>query len=108
MSKAFTREDVDPPERSGRKRSASGLPPGAVNYISARGARRLQKDLTKQRARGESPERVAELEAILASITIVDPPGNPTKDIGFGSTITAREDDGEDRTYTVVGVDELN
>src|SRR4051794_10555261 len=32
MSRAFIREDVDPPERSGRLRSASGLPPGATNY----------------------------------------------------------------------------
>jgi hypothetical protein len=38
MSRAFVKEDVDLPERSGRKRSASGLPPGATNYISARGA----------------------------------------------------------------------
>src|SRR5205814_5816772 len=37
MSRAFVKEDVDPPERSGRKRSASGLPPGATNYITARG-----------------------------------------------------------------------
>jgi hypothetical protein len=35
MSRAFIKEDVDPPERSGRKRSASGLPPGATNYITA-------------------------------------------------------------------------
>jgi len=36
----FIKEDVDLPERSGRKRSASGLPPGATNYITARGAKR--------------------------------------------------------------------
>ena len=45
MSRAFVKEDVDPPERSGRKRSASGLPPGATNYITARGAKRLREEL---------------------------------------------------------------
>jgi hypothetical protein len=34
VSRAFIKEDVDLPERSGRKRSASGLPPGATNYIT--------------------------------------------------------------------------
>jgi hypothetical protein len=49
MSRAFIKEDVDPPERSGRKRSASGLPPGATNYITARGARRLGDELNQLR-----------------------------------------------------------
>ena len=44
MSRAFVKEDVDLPERSGRKRSASGLPPGATNYITARGAKRLRDE----------------------------------------------------------------
>ena len=50
MSRAFVKEDVDPPERSGRKRSASGLPPGATNYITAHGAKRLREELNKLRA----------------------------------------------------------
>jgi hypothetical protein len=45
MSRAFIKEDVDLPERSGRKRSASGLPPGTTNYITARGAKRLRDEL---------------------------------------------------------------
>ena len=48
------KEDVDLPERSGRKRSASGLPPGAINYISARGAKRLRDELEKLRAAGNA------------------------------------------------------
>ena len=47
MSRAFVKEDVDPPEQSGRKRSASGLPPGATNYITARGEKRLREELQK-------------------------------------------------------------
>ncbi len=50
MSRAFVKEDVDLPERSGRKRSASGLPPGATNYITAHGVKRLRDELEKLRA----------------------------------------------------------
>src|SRR5215471_3292935 len=74
MSRAFVKEDVDPPERSGRKRSASGLPPGATNYITARGAKRLRDELKKLRAAGDSSEHILELEQILASGHVVDPP----------------------------------
>jgi len=45
MSRAFVKEDVDLPERIGRKRSASGLPPGATNYITAPGAKRMRAAL---------------------------------------------------------------
>jgi len=57
VSRAFIKEDVDPPERSGRKRSALGLPPGATNYITARGAKRLRDELDKLRAANASSER---------------------------------------------------
>jgi hypothetical protein len=60
MSRAFVKEDVDPPERSGRKRSASGLPPGATNYITARGAKRLRDELQKLRAANAVSERVTD------------------------------------------------
>ncbi len=66
MSRAFIKEDVDLPERSGRKRSASGLPPGAINYITARGAKRLRDELQKLRPANAVSERVTELEQILA------------------------------------------
>ena len=61
MSRAFVKEDVDLPERSGRKRSASGLPPGATNYITARGAKRLRDELQKLRAANANSERIIEL-----------------------------------------------
>src|SRR5438046_6472744 len=77
MSRAFIKEDVDPPERSGRKRSASGLPPGATNYITARGAKRLQDELKKLRVANASSERSIELEQILASRRVVDVPKAP-------------------------------
>ena len=108
MSRAFIKEDVDPPERSGRKRSASGLPPGATNYITARGARRLRDELKKLRATNSSRERIIELEEILASAHIVDPANAPSNSVTFGATVTARDKEGGTATFTIVGVDELN
>jgi transcription elongation GreA/GreB family factor len=108
MSRAFVREDVDPPERSGRKRAASGLPPGAVNYITARGAARLRDELTKLRDAGKNAERIADLDRILGSVKIVDPPDAQSKSVSFGATVTVRDEEGKTETYTVVGVDELD
>ena len=108
MSRAFVKEDVDPPERSGRKRSASGLPPGATNYITARGAKRLRDELQKLRAVNASSERSIELEHILASVHVVDPPDAASNSVGFGATVTVKDEKGLTEIYTVVGVDELD
>lgn len=108
MSRAFIKEDVDPPERSGRKRSASGLPPGATNYITARGAERLRQELERLRAAKTSRERTVELEQILASVQVVDAPGVPGNSVVFGATVTLKDKKGATETFTVVGVDELN
>jgi hypothetical protein len=108
MSRAFVKEDVDLPERSGRKRSASGLPPGATNYITARGAKRLRDELQKLRAANADTKRVAELEQILTSIHVVDPPDPASNSIGFGATVTVKDKKGGTETYTVLGVDELD
>ena len=108
MSRAFVKEDVDPPERSGRKRSASGLPPGATNYITVRGAKRLRDELNKLRAANAGNERIMELENILASIHVVDPPDAALNSVGFGATVTVQDEKGLTETYTIVGVEELD
>ena len=108
MSRAFIKEDVDPPERSGRKRSASGLPPGATNYITARGAKRLRDELNELRAANASSERITELEHILASGHVVDPSDAPSNSVTFGATVTVEDEKGASETFTIVGVDELN
>ena len=108
MSRAFVKEDVDPPERSGRKRSASGLPPGATNYITARGAKRLREELQKLREANNDMERIVEVERILESIHIVDPPHAPSNNVTFGATVTVQDKTGVTETFTIVGVDELN
>jgi transcription elongation GreA/GreB family factor len=108
MSRAFVKEDVDLPERSGRKRSASGLPPGATNYITARGTKHLRDELEKLRAANTDIKRVAELEQILASVHVVDPPDPASNSVAFGATVTVKDKKGRTETYTVVGVDELD
>ena len=108
MSRAFIKEDVDLPERSGRKRSASGLPPGATNYVTARGAKRFRDELQKLRAANAGSERVAELEQILASVRVVDPPDPASNSVSFGATVTVKDEKSLTETYTVVGVDELD
>jgi transcription elongation GreA/GreB family factor len=108
MSRAFVKEDVDLPERSGRKRSASGLPPGATNYITACGAKHLRDELQNLRTANTNSTRVAELEQILASIHVVDPPDPASNSVGFGATVTLEDKKGRTETYTVVGVDELD
>ncbi len=108
MSKAFTKEDVEPPERSGRVRAASGLPPGAVNYITAAGARRLQQELDAHRRSGAGVHaQIDELAQILASVTIVALPEEDDGTVCFGATVTLRDQAGAVETYRIVGVDEL-
>jgi transcription elongation GreA/GreB family factor len=108
MSRAFIKEDVDLPERSGRKRSASGLPPGATNYMTARGAKRLRDELNKLRAAKATSERVVELEQILASVQVVSAPDALSNSVTFGATVTVKDKKGRTETYTIVGVDELD
>jgi transcription elongation factor GreB len=108
MSRAFVKEDVDPPERSGRKRSASGLPPGATNYITAPGAKRLRNELQKLRAANANSQQVTQLEQILTSVHVVDPPDPASNSVGFGATVTVKDEKGLIETFTVVGVDELD
>jgi transcription elongation factor GreB len=108
MSRAFVKEDVDPPERSGRKRSASGLPPGATNYITARGAKHLHDELQKLRAANANSERIAELEQIQASVHVVDTPDPGSNSVAFGATVTVKDKKCRTETYTIVGVDELD
>ena len=108
MSRAFIKEDVDLPERSGRKRSASGLPPGATNYITARGAKRLRDELNKLREANATSERIIELEQILASVHVVEPPDPASNSVAFGATVTVKDKNGLTETYAVVGVDELD
>jgi transcription elongation GreA/GreB family factor len=107
MSRAFVKEDVDPPERSRRARRASGLPPGATNYITAGGAQRLREELATLRRDPEAnADRIAELQDVLGSLTIVDT-ADGGEGIAFGARVTVRGADGNERAFRIVGVDEV-
>ena len=108
MSRAFVKEGFDPPERSGRVRSASGLPPGATNYMTLAGATRLRQKLEKLRGSKKDAGRITGLEQMLGSVTVVEAPTDPGKDISFGARVTVRDASGQLTTYRVVGVDELD
>src|SRR5690349_779865 len=123
MSKAFTRESDDVPERPGR-RPVSSLPPGKKNYLTPTGARRLQEELSQlievERPRIPSPtgnveaqrklekvdERIFRLQQSIQSAVVVEPPAKPWEQVHFGATVTVRDTRGEEETYRIVGVDE--
>ena len=105
MSKAFTKEDDSELERNTRMRSISGLPPGALNYMTASGARRLKGELA---GIGDTQsERAAEIQRILDSATIVDPPSEPPEEVLFGTAVEVQNAEGHSRMFRIVGVNEI-
>ena len=68
----------------------------------------MRDEREKLRAANTNSERVAELEQILASVHVVDPPDEPSNSVGFGATVTVKDRKGRTETYIVVGVDELD
>ncbi len=49
-----------------------------------------------------------ELEQILASVHVVDPPDAPVNSVTFGATVTVKDKKDATETFTIVGVDELD
>ena len=84
------------------------MPPGATNYITACGAKRLREELEELRAANPHTERVRDLEQILASLHVVDPRGTPPDRIVFGARVTLKDKEGARKAYTILGVDELD
>ncbi len=126
MSKAFTREDDDRPERPSVRRAASPLPPGAKNFITPTGERKIRDELDqlnslKQQGTttlsGTSAEaipladlesRIQQLKLTLASVVVSPPPAEPWDQVRFGATVTTRESDGTETRYRIVGVEEVD
>ena len=108
MSRAFVKEDTDIPERSARTRSDSGLPPGALNYMTASGARRLRQRLATLRSNSaDNSSEIARLDHILASVTVIESPAVWPASVALGATVTIRYSDGQAETCRIVGVDEV-
>ena len=126
MSKAFTRESDDLPDRPILARRSSPLPPGAKNYLTPDGARRLGEELERllhvERSRlvaapdaGDAQrqlqilnQRIHHLQQSLQSAVVVPPPAVREDRIRFGATVTVREQNGAESIYRIVGVDETD
>lgn len=126
MSKAFTRESDDLPDRPAVARPASALPPGAKNYMTADGARRLQDELERllqverpQLAASSNPQdareklqaldqRILQLQESVQSAVVVPPPAVQEDRVKFGALVTVRDRQGEESRYRIVGTDEID
>ena len=106
MSRAFVKEDAEVAERSSRRRAESGLPPGALNYMTAAGAERFRARLAHLRGADQKDgAEIARLESVLASATVVEPRSHP-ESVTFGALVTVQLADGSVESYRIVGVDE--
>jgi len=126
MSKAFTRESDDLPERPTLPRLPSLLPPGVKNYLTPDGARRLQEELNQLVESGrpkaattpdssnegqhlqELAQRIHHLQQCLHAAEIVPPPAAPWDRVHFGATVTVRNGSGGESCYRIVGVGETD
>jgi transcription elongation factor GreB len=111
MSKAFTRESDDLPERPALKRPASALPPGAKNYFTQGGVDKLRRELEELASATDSPsvrQRISEIQQSLQSAVVTPPPPPPWGQVLFGATVTVRDQQGGEITYRIVGVDETD
>ena len=126
MSKAFTRESDDLPDEPVNPRLPSLLPPGAKNYLTSGGARRLHEELERliqverpQLARSADENdakrqlltldhRIRQLQQSLESAVVVPPPLAPEDRIRFGATVKVRDSSGAESRYRIVGVDETD
>lgn len=124
MSKAFTKESDDGPEPLGPV-AASALPPGAKNYITPDGERRMRetlehlRDVERPALAGRSDpdareplrqvdRRIQQLQAVLASVEVVPPPASGEGRVRFGSWVEVLEPDGATARYQIVGVEEVD
>ena len=135
MSRGFTKEDdaQTPPIIPPR----AALPPGTPNYVTPVGLELLRAELATleaERAQAEADRsndtdrthrlslyngRLALLLERLGSAKVVDPAGQPAKEVRFGATVTLRTvsggnqrpaaaKEGCERQFTIVGVDEAD
>src|SRR5436190_6144254 len=124
MSKAFTRESDDLPDDSIVPRAPSSLLPGTINYLTSSGARTMREELSRlleERAqvteatkqRQSRPvrlleQRIVDIQQSLATAEIVSPPEEDRDRVSFGATVSVRERGGEESSYRIVGVDEID
>lgn len=139
MSKAFTKEGDSPVETELPEPESSV--PGGKNYITPRGAKRLQEelhDLVKRlrpevtatvawaASNGDRSEnadyqygkkklreidrRISFLHSRIRAFEIIDPLAQQHKGskVAFGATVTIRDESDAIKTYSIVGIDEVD
>jgi transcription elongation factor GreB len=121
MSKAFTRESDEDDDAPARPLGAE-LPPGVRNYMTPEGAVRLREEserLSKidrpevaaagdARALREIDRRLAFLNRRLDALEVIGPARQPPDRVLFGATVLVRGEDGSERCYRIVGIDEAD
>ncbi|HEX8077355.1 MAG TPA: GreA/GreB family elongation factor [Chthoniobacterales bacterium] len=126
MSKAFTRDENEGPDIPEVPPTASLLAPGAKNYITPEGARKLREELQRlvevtrpglvearddpdaKRQLARVDQRIMQLEESLHAAEIVEPASGPIDVVRLGTYVTVVESSGEETTYRIVGVDETD
>lgn len=120
MSRAFTKEEA--PSGPVLIPPRAPLPPGATNYVTPRGRALLHAERAeleeeraalddladedeRTRALAVSTGRLADLNARIASARVIEHDPVPDE-VRFGATVTLTTSRGEERRFTIVGVDE--
>jgi transcription elongation factor GreB len=113
MSKAFVNDDA-PAEEVVIQRL--NLTDGAANHITSQGYEAYKKeleDLLDRRTTGAAQNspvdaRIAVVKSILDSANVIDPARQKSDRALFGATVTVEDEDGNERVYKIVGVDETD
>ena len=114
MSKAFTKEGEDD--------GLADLPPvdewpaGVRNYMTPAGHAALRREIDRLRElpRADARRKVQieqRLQALLSRLEaaeVIEPSAQPRDTVRFGATVTVADDDGAERRYRIVGVDEAD
>jgi len=114
VSKAFTKE--------GEGDSLEDLPPvdawpeGVRNYLTPTGFTALQQEIAalREAPRGDARRKLSleqRLQALLQRLEaaeVIEPAAQPRDVVRFGATVTVEDEDGHERRYRIVGVDEAD
>jgi len=123
MSKAFTKESDEGSGNEVHPEPKDPLPAGVKNYVTPEGAAALREELSRlegeprQKAGadkgGAATKRLEALERRIqflrdrvANMTVVDPGSQDKDSVHFGATVTVADEEGNEKSYRIVGVDE--
>jgi transcription elongation factor GreB len=123
MSRAFVRESDDSDEDLNVP-VRSQLPPGVQNLITPGGAKRFQEELAglleKKRELSQSgsagsesearkiQSRIRQLQQLVDSMVITPPSAGNRDRVCFGASVLVRHGNGQEETYRIVGIDEID